>query len=359
MKTIFRILFALFVAVFMGAVTGSIIGCSPWIPAGVVFLSSLIPSLPAGALGAGVQVEIWEKDIEGQLFQDAPFLNCVYNADQYVLMGKVVHIPQSGNPSAVVKNRVTLPATVTKRTDTDVTYALDEFTTDPRLIPNADTVELSYDKRDSVTSEDKKALSDTVAEEALYVWANGLPTASVISTTGVAVAASAEAATGDRGGATRTDLQKMRTLLVKQRKWSEGNMYALIPSSMLMQMFPANDVVTATYAQTLTEQERRQGVVYKALGWNIMERGTVLRYTAAGVLKAQGAAGAATDNEGAMFWEKNSLERALGEIKMFQNEGDPTYYGDIYSFLVRFGGRRRRADNKGVAVLVQGPPPEE
>jgi hypothetical protein len=103
MKTRFRILIALMVAMCVGVVTGSAIGCSPLIPAAVSFLGAFIPSIPAGALGAGVQVEIWEKDIEGQLFQDAPFLNCVYNADQYVLMGKVVHIPQSGNPSAVVR----------------------------------------------------------------------------------------------------------------------------------------------------------------------------------------------------------------------------------------------------------------
>ena len=114
------------------------------------------------------------------------------------------------------------------------------------------------------------------------MWADGIPATAVITTSSKkAVLASAELATGNRASATREDLQAMRTLLVKQRKWSEGNMYALIPSSMLAQMFPANDVVTATYAQTLTEQERRQGVVYKALGWNIMERGTVLRYSSA------------------------------------------------------------------------------
>jgi hypothetical protein len=275
-------------------------------------------------------------------------------------MGKVVHIPQSGGATSVVKNRTSLPATVTKRADTDVTYALDEFTTDPRLIPNADTVELSYDKRDSVTGEDKKALSDTVAEEALYVWAYGLPAAAIINTSGtVTTPASSEGATGNRISATRTDLQTMRTLLVKQKKWSEGNMRALIPSSMLAQMFPANDVVTATYASTLSEKERREGIVYKAYGWNILERGSVLRYSVDGVLRAQGAIGEAEDNEGALFWEKNSLERALGEIKMFQNQGDPTYFGDIYSFLVRFGGRRRRSDNKGVAVLMQSPEPGE
>ena len=354
MKTKFRILLALFLSLLMGAAVSPLFECSPLIPAGVLFAGSFVPSIPYGCLGMAVQVEIWEKDIEEQLFQDNQFLEHCYKADQYVLMGKIVHIPQSGGAGSVVKNRAVLPATVTKRGDTDVVYPLDEFTTNPRLIPNADTVELSYDKRNSVNGEDKSALSETVAEEALYVWAYSLPGTSIISTSSATTAAaSAEGATGSRKVATRTDLQNMRTLLVKQKKWREGNMYALIPSSMLTQMFPANDVVTATYSATLTEKERREGVVYKAYGWHIMERGSVLRYADDGTLKAQGALGEADDNEGALFWEKNSLERARGEIKMFQNVGDPTYYGDIYSFLVRFGGRRRRADNTGVAVLRQ------
>ena len=38
---------------------------------------------------------------------------------------------------------------------------------------------------------------------------------------------------------------------------------------------------------------------------------------------------------------------------MFDNEDDPTYYGDIYSFLVRAGGRIMRNDNAGVLSIIQ------
>ena len=43
----------------------------------------------------------------------------------------------------------------------------------------------------------------------------------------------------------------------------------------------------------------------------------------------------------------------MGSTQMFAKEGDPTYYGDIYSFLQRLGGRARRADGKGVLGLIQ------
>ena len=54
-----------------------------------------------------------------------------------------------------------------------------------------------------------------------------------------------------------------------------------------------------------------------------------------------------------LFWQKSMVRRALGETKMFENTGDPTYYGDVYSFLNRMGGRRSRGDAKGVLGLIQ------
>ena len=47
------------------------------------------------------------------------------------------------------------------------------------------------------------------------------------------------------------------------------------------------------------------------------------------------------------------VRRALGETKMFTNTGDPTYYGDVYSFLKRMGGRKSRGDAKGVLGIIQ------
>src|ERR1043165_4073960 len=106
----------------------------------------------------GIQNEIWTDHIQANLFKDNEFLNYAFNADQYVLMGKVVHIPNAGVTANIIKNRTSLPATVIQRTDIDITYSIDEFTTDPILIPNADTVELSYDKLTNVLSEYEAAL---------------------------------------------------------------------------------------------------------------------------------------------------------------------------------------------------------
>jgi hypothetical protein len=49
------------------------------------------------------------------------------------------------------------------------------------------------------------------------------------------------------------------------------------------------------------------------------------------------------------------VERAIGTVNFFERIADPTYYGDIYSYLLRAGGRIRRNDSKGVAVIVQSP----
>ena len=39
--------------------------------------------------------------------------------------------------------------------------------------------------------------------------------------------------------------------------------------------------------------------------------------------------------------------------EMFDDMGNPTYYGDIYSFLVRTGGSPRRYDGKGIAAIIE------
>ena len=83
-----------------------------------------------------------------------------------------------------------------------------------------------------------------------------------------------------------------------------------------------------------------------------MQRSEVLVYEGT-TAKEVGETPKAADNAAALAWHKNSLSRALGEVKMYGNEGDPTYYGDIYSFEARAGGSPIRHDKKGVAVIVQ------
>ncbi|BDD10874.1 hypothetical protein FUAX_33060 [Fulvitalea axinellae] len=299
----------------------------------------------------GLQVEIWQKDIEEAVFKDNQFLQFVKDESEYVLEGVVVHIPQSGGAGNTEKNRGSLPATIRRRSDTDVTYALEEYTTDPTLITNADKVELSYDKRDSAIGEDKQSLKETVAEDFLYKWAKDLPGSSIIETSREASEATADSATGQRKACARTDLKRAKVLLNKQNV-SKENRFAILPSEMESQLFP-DDQVSAILQRDLTEGERRMGAVAKLHGFVILERSSVLTYASDGTLKAPGSAGATGDCEGALCWQKDALAKAMGTVKFFEEQNKPEYYGDVYSTLVRAGGRRRRKDNKGVVVIRQ------
>lgn len=334
------------------------------VPAGVVTGTLLtVMKTEAKAFYEGLQVEIWSDTIQEKLREDNSFLNHVSDvSDANIINGKIVHLPQAGAPSNVVKNRATLPAAVKQRADSQVLYVIDEYTTDPIHIKHADTLELSYDKRRSVLDQDIANLSDQVAEGMLTNFIvspvgdnKSLPATNILQTESTeTVAPSLDGATGVRKKYSITDLQRMRVLFKRQMKaWSEGNMYALLTEEAVTQMFPANDPVTATYMQATSEAERREGVILKVQGWKILTRGTVYQMGADKSFKAFGAVATATDTEGCLFWNKGMLEKAIGTTEAFERIGDPTWYGDIYSFLVRMGGRAKRKGYEGVGVLMQ------
>lgn len=296
-----------------------------------------------------IEKEIWEGDIVESLYAANPHLALAYNADQYVLAGKVVHIPQAGTSPEVIKNRTSLPATVTKRTDVDITYAIDEYTSDPVKISNAETCELSYDKRNSVLLDTKNALNETVGVTMLANWAPSTA-GRKIYTTGDPVPAHLDGATGTRKKITLADLKTAQKLMNKDNVPTEGR-YAMLDADMYDQF---TDQLTESQSRDFSRAyDEKTGVVGKLFGFNILQRSHVLAYTGAGNVKTPGAEGAATDNAAALCWHTASVERALGEVKFYEDLNNPQYYGDIYSALVRVGGRIRRKDCKGVIAIVQ------
>lgn len=347
MKKILFLAFNLLVASLFTAA----IGAPAVLGVGAGLFSSLFHKSPSGALTMGLQVEVWQKDIVENLFADNSFLSKAFNADMYVLAGKVVHIPQAGTPASVSKNRAVLPAAVVKRNDSELTYALDEYTTDPRLIPDADKVELSYDKRQSVIAEDKANLVEVVSNEFIYNWS---PTAaaSILRTTGAAVLSHLDSATGNRKSFQVADVSAAAFTMNKQNIPKQGR-FCIVDSWMYKQLLDSmtENEKTAFHSQANVAE----GTIGKLHGFLFYERSAGAKYTNAATPapKAWDAAGAATDNAAAIFWQQNSVERALGTVKAFDNPGDATYYGDILSFLIRAGGRIRRADNKGVVAVVQ------
>ena len=70
--------------------------------------------------------EVWLNTIVENFFPDNSFASKSVDDSAFV-DNKTVHVPNAGTPSGVVINRTTLPATVSRRTDYDLDYDIDEL----------------------------------------------------------------------------------------------------------------------------------------------------------------------------------------------------------------------------------------
>ncbi|MBR8784271.1 hypothetical protein IX308_000440 [Porphyromonas levii] len=292
-----------------------------------------------------LEKEIWLNDVVEGLFPDDSFVSKSRDDSEYV-NGKKVHIPNAGAPSGVEENRSSLPAAVNERTDYDVEYAMSEFTTNPIRISHADTVQLSYNKRNSVIASDKKELHRKAHESILRKWAPVGDDDRIVKTTGVPVEAHAPKATGKRKAFTKNDLKKVFTRMNVDDVPADGR-YVLVDAIMYDQFI---DSLTAKEsAAFFTAVDVKKGVCGELYGIKVMMRSTVLFYSGNNLSTVAGA----DDSAAALAWHEDAVSRARGEVKMYGDEDSPTYYGDVYSFLLRAGGSKRRHDKKGVYAIVQ------
>lgn len=311
-----------------------------------------------------IPVEIFAAYIVEKLRKTNPHIGLAVSENNFVLGGAVVHIPQSGTSIPVVKNRKTFPAAAVQRGDSMVTYALDVYTTDPSHVTWHEGAEISYDKTDSVLNDHVSTLVESVGENILYNWINGLkhngtayvadviPAKNLIKTSGDASAVNPEdGQTGTRKAFVYADLQKAQAMMNKQNVSKEAR-YALVESYMYQQLIDSlSSNQMAAFQQTA---DIANGVLGKLCGFNIMERSTVLAFDNADAPLVPGQALAADSNLAALCWQKDCVAVAKGDIVNFEKLKDPQYYGDIFSMLVKMGGRARREDWSGVLAIVQG-----
>lgn len=305
-----------------------------------------------------LEVEIWQKDIEGNLYANNEFLTQSKDESGSVLGGRVVHIAQAGAASGVKRNRSVFPAPVIKRADTDIVYVLDEYTSNPITIPNIETVQLSYDKRQSVITEDQAKLEEVMANEMANKW-SGLATDNnvILRTSGAGRAAIVAGGTGLRKALTVTDILNASKALDKQNITRKGRFALLTPDMetdiVTDPMFTANPAWFSMWQATgqIPNFAGFQFYVRSASPVYAANAATIRGYDDDGILTGT----AVTDCASALFWQKDCVEKAKGTIKFFGRVDDPQYFGDIYSFLCMMGGRKRRADGKGVVQIVESP----
>lgn len=296
-----------------------------------------------------LQKEIWINSIIEGLFADNTFAARSTDHSGFV-NSRTVHVPNAGAAPAVTKNLSSFPATVTSRTDIDLSYDIDEYYTDPIRVSNAEDVELSYSKRESVLLGTRQALAESVHGDLIYRW---LPEgAEKIATGGPAVASHIPGATGNRQALSKSDLLTLRTVF---DQWDVPQTGRVVLVDAVMHGQLLNSLTDTEAAAFLASASAQTGVIGKIYGFDVLMRSKVAKSTGAGASKLWTSA-AATDSAAAIAWHSGAVSRAMGSIDLFEDPHDPLYYGYILSALVRAGGKYIRSDKKGVVLLYQGTP---
>lgn len=320
---------------------------------GGLVAASFLP-MPTGVTFMAITREIWTKDIVDNLYKNNDFVKRAFNADIYVLLGKVVHIPVAGAASAVNKNVTSFPVTAVKRTDTDITYAIDTFYSTPRHIEQIEKYELAYDKRQSVLGEDQSALKQTAIDSLLYNW---LPlVANTVLTEGADGTPTVSGATGTRKAFTKASFAAVKLKMDVDNILDEGRIAVLTAHHFNQFLASLGDAERTDVGRVA---DLKTGKVGQYLGFDIYMRSTVGRYRGADgayvkvdEYDAGFAASTKTADRGAsLFYQEKCVERALGEVDIFDNQRQAEYYGDIYSMILRMGGRIRRT--AGVYAVVE------
>lgn len=295
-----------------------------------------------------LQKQIWINSIVEGLFADNTFASRSLNHSMFV-NDKKVHVPNAGSAPTIVKNRSVFPGTASGRTDYDLDYDIDEYTSDPVHIQDAEKVELSYNKRESVLKQTKSALADSVHGDLIVSWT---PVGyAKVGTSGSSVPAHLASATGNRKAMTRGDVMAIKKQFDIDDIPQTGRCL-LLDSVMYNQLLES--LTEAQANAFLNSADAQRGIVGNIYGFDVYQRSSVLRTVANGGTLASSAG--ATDAAAGLAWHEDFVSHALGEAKIFDNQDDPLYYGDIMSALVRAGGKYCRHDKKAVCVIYQVTP---
>lgn len=303
-----------------------------------------------------LQKEIWIADIEKQLFASNKFMEVVGKDHSAYVSNITVHVPQAGARPSVAKNRNILPASISQRTDVDLTYNLSQYSSEPTLITDLDELQISYSKRQDVLESHIKTLSDSIANNTLYSWAPS-GASRLVRTTGSAVAtALAPSATGTRKAITLADIRSAAAILDKDNVLDEER-YCILPSDMYWQLMGDTAIQKALEFGRPTQI---MGELPMVAGIFIIKRSSVVVYDNTGtpVIKAVNDAGvpsapASSDNMGALVVSKSYVCKAKGAIKVYADEDKPEYYGSIFSAQVQHGAAKLRTNQEGIVAIVQ------
>lgn len=307
-------------------------------------------------MAAEILKRLFTTAINAQLFPANTFLSRAIRDDQWV-NNNTVELMNAGTLPDIVVDRNVLPAPIVQRADVAHNYEMEELTSSPILIRNMERlIEAGgASKRQSIMEQIMNQIRTKMASRALVKWATGVTDIIVSSGSSRAVESKNGVQTGNRLAISLNDIFAVQQRFHKQDVLpdnSDLNGVAVIPYSMktdLMKIAQFTDADKAGVGRTSVPN----GVLARALGFDWYVRSEVLKLDVSNVLKADGAAEAATDQNTALFYSPDYVRLAMGATEVFTDEDKPEYYGSIFSTLARFGAVAARNDKKGIVLLYE------
>jgi hypothetical protein len=370
MKTLFKLFFALAAVLFIAAPVAD----TYQVPAVEVVETLLIAGTATGiarflyilahpgkrtieGMALAITVEVWENFIAENLYKSYQFVMRAKDRSAFVLNNSVVHIPQSGANVSTQRNRSAYPVPLVKRSDADLTYVIDEISGDAIHIKNAETIELSYDKINSVLGDYVQKLGQDVAKNAMYRWLAGLVAGNITRTTGGDVATYLTGTTGTRKKLMVADIASGKTILNNQTKTEMGNRVAVMSEDAYGQLRSDPAVDTDTKHANVGAVWK-DGDLVRIHGFEIIRTDVLPRFDAGTPPAAKDTldptvSNAATDNDVVALIDMGKVHVAKSDVRFFETLNDALLQGDAYSGLVRMGAARERSDQAGVVAVVQ------
>jgi hypothetical protein len=301
---------------------------------------------------ADVRTIQFTKIVKEVLYSDSEFIKTLTSHDGFVNNDKV-QIPTGGTLPDVEEDRSSFPITVVERTDDSVEYDLIEFSLGAIRIPEKDMKELSYDKAKSIIIQATRKLRDRIGLRALY---NLAQSTAAVETSGTAAAGlTPPSGTGNRQPLELLDLSDAAAKL-DEDKVSQMNRYCILPSKVYRNFVHNNRayLLNMDYNKNLANGDISNGVVSNVYGFKMIPRAYTCVYTSGGVLKAVGAAAAATDEWGIICYQADQACRALGNVKIYINKDDATYQADVISGTIRFNATKMYGTTEtGIVTIKQ------
>jgi hypothetical protein len=183
-----------------------------------------------------------------------------------------------------------------------------------------------------------------------YRWATTVA-GQQVRTTGANRTPFLSGATGTRKKATKEDVLAVKRIMDSQDVPQEGR-YCCLPAEMYNDLLEDEDLLNS---QLMGTANLPSGAVNRLYGFTVYIRSFVTRYDNAGTPapKAPNAAAAAADNAGGLFWHESHAAHSKGGVKIFENNADAVYFGDVISAQLRGGGAKAYNSQIGIVALIE------